>query len=134
MDSPDLQQKLFNFIKTRVDPGVSPVDEIASLLNISTDSAYRRIRGEKQVSFEELILICTKYKVSLDQLLGIQTGAFSFTGNLLNEKTHRYDDHLKSMMHVMAYFSSTPVKEYYYMCKDVHIFHHWQSRGFATFK
>jgi hypothetical protein len=134
MNSPEVQQKLFNVIKARMEGVVSQVDEIASVLDISTDSAYRRMRGEKQVSFEELITLCTKYRVSVDQILGIQTGTFSFMGELLNEKTHRYEDFLKGMMQRMGHFASTPKKQFYYLCKDVPMFHHWQCRPFATFK
>ncbi len=134
MENKDLQQKLFQFIKSRMASDAAPAEEIAGLLNISTDSAYRRMRGEKQVSFEELVKLCTHYRVSLDQLLNIQTGAFIFQGNLLHEKTHRYDAYLAGMMHTMAYFASTPQKEYYYLCKDMPIFYHWQFRELATFK
>ncbi len=134
MDSPDLQQKLFQSIKTRMPADASVADEIAGLLNISSDSAYRRMRGEKQLTFEELVKLCTNYKISLDQLMNIQTGAFLFQGNLLNEKNHRYDAYLTGMMHTMAYFTSTEQKEIYYLCKDVPLFHHWQVREFAAFK
>ena len=134
MSGTDLQQQFFRFIKSRMKEDDSAADEIAALLNISADSAYRRIRGEKQVSFEELVTLCTHYKVSLDQLLNIQTGAFVFQGNLLNPKTHRYDDYLKGIMHSMAYFASSKEREYYYLCKDVPLFHHWTCREIATFK
>ncbi len=134
MNSSDLQIKLFQFIKSKMNDGESAPDKIAALLDTSTDSAYRRMRGEKQLSFEELVKLCTEYKVSLDQVLEIQTGSFQFSGNLLDEKGYRYDDYLKGMMHTMAYFSSTEKKEFYFLCKDIPIFYHWQYREFACFK
>ena len=134
MSASDQQVKLFNFIKSKINDGESAPDKIAELLDISTDSAYRRMRGEKQVSFDELIKLCTAYKLSLDQLLDLQTGSFLFTGNLLDEKKYRYDEYLKSMLHTMTYFSSTEKKEFYFLCKDVPIFYHWHFRAFATFK
>ncbi len=45
-----LQINLFNHIKSVMPSNLSFVDEIADVLDISNDSAYRRIRGEKQVS------------------------------------------------------------------------------------
>ena len=45
MDKLALQQQLFSQIKNRVAEHVSAVDEIAGLLEISADSAYRRMRG-----------------------------------------------------------------------------------------
>lgn len=134
MGTPDLQVKLFQFIKSKMDDTVNPAEEIAALLDISTDSAYRRFRGEKQLSFEELAKLCSAYKVSVDQVLDIQTGSFQFSGNLLNEKDYNYNDYLKVMMHNMAYFSSTEKKEFYFLSKDIPIFYHWQSRELACFK
>ena len=45
MDSTGAQQVFFNHIKGMLPPHISFVDEIAEELNISNDSAYRRIRG-----------------------------------------------------------------------------------------
>ena len=130
----EIQQQLFQAIKSRLASDASVSDEIAALLNISTDSAYRRMRGEKQITFEELHKIATHYRISLDQLMNIQTGGFMFQGNLLNPKTHRYDAYLTGMMHNIAYFNSFKKKEFYYLCKDTPIFHYYNSREIAAFK
>jgi hypothetical protein len=134
MSSKELQQQLFQNIKSRIKEDVSAADEIAALLDVSSDSAYQRIRGEKQISLEELVKLCTHYKISLDQLLNIKTGSFVFQGNLMNPVSHRYDAYLKGMMHTIAYFASSKEKQFYYLCKDVPIFYHWTCREFATFK
>ncbi len=134
MDISSIQVKLFQFIRTRMEDSNSAAEEIASLLGISSDSAYRRIRGEKQLSFEELIRLCSQYKISIDQLLGMNNDSFGFTGNLLDEKEYRYDEYLKGMKQTMSFFSSTPKKEFYFLCKDIPIFYHWHSREFACFK
>lgn len=71
MDTETLQQKLFAEIKRKAVNTSSVVDEIAGLLQISTGSAYRRLRGEKVISIDELYKLCTYYKISLDGLLNI---------------------------------------------------------------
>ena len=55
MDINDIQQKLFQTIKSRISADGSLAEEVATLLDISTDSAYRRMRSEKQITFERLI-------------------------------------------------------------------------------
>jgi len=50
----ELQSLLFQQIKEKTHPHLSLVDEISELLEISYDSAYRRIRGEKALSMGEL--------------------------------------------------------------------------------
>jgi hypothetical protein len=134
MNINEIQQQLFQFIKTKLPAEASVADEVARLLNISSDSAYRRMRGEKLITFEELYTLATHFKISLDQLMNIQTGAFLFQGNLLNPKTYRYDAYLTGMMHNMAYLTSFKEKEFFYLCKDTPIFHYFNVRDLAAFK
>ena len=56
-----IQVSFLNMVKEKTDPHVSFVDELADLLSISKDSAYRRLRGETLLSFEEISLISDKY-------------------------------------------------------------------------
>ena len=134
MNVTETQQQLFQLIKSKLPAEASVADELSKLLGISSDSAYRRMRGEKEVTFEELYKIATHYKISLDQLMNINTGSFLFQGNLLNPKTHRYDAYLTGMMHNLAYFNSFKKKESYYLCKDTPIFHWFTNRDIAAFK
>ena len=134
MNVNEIQQQLFQFIKTRLPAEASVADEVAKLLNISSDSAYRRMRGEKLISFEELHQLCTTYRISLDQLMNIQTGGFSFQGNIVNPKTFGFDQYLTGMLHTLAYFNSFKEKELYHSCKDMPIFHHFHVREVAAFK
>ena len=66
----DIQIRLIRLIRDQLPAHVSLVDEIADLLEISTDSAYRRIRGEKPLSLHELQKLAGTYQISLDDLLG----------------------------------------------------------------
>jgi len=134
MNATEIQQQLFVSIKSKIPDHISAPDEIAKMLDVSVDSVYRRIRGEKQITLDELHKLCTHYNISLDQLMGIQTGAFLFQGNLLNSQTFRWDAYLTGMMHQMAYFNSFKEKEFYYLSKDIPVFHHFHSRDFAYFK
>ncbi len=134
MESGDLQQMIFNIVKSKIGPQMSAAEEIAKVLNISTDSAYRRMRNEKNISLDELYKLCTYYHISLDQLMNIQSGAFLFYGNLVDSKTFRFDAYLKSVIKDLNYFNSFREKAMYYLCKDMPIFHHFHFREIAAFK
>ena len=134
MDVNEIQQQLFQFIKTKLPAETSVADEVAKLLDISSDSAYRRMRGEKAITLDELYKIATHYKISVDQLMNIDTGGFLFQGNLLNSKTFRFDAYLNNMMHTLAYFNSFKKKEFFYLCKETPIFHYFNVRELAAFK
>lgn len=82
MDPSNVQVLFFQHLRTLLLPHLSMVDEVAELLNISIDSAYRRIRGEKNIDLAEAHLLCSHYKISMDQLLHLKSDAFVFNGKL----------------------------------------------------
>jgi hypothetical protein len=133
MNASELQQELFRVIKSNIPPHVSATEEIAKVLDVSVDSVYRRMRGEKTISLDELNTLCSHFKISLDQLMNIQTGAFSFQGNFVNNKTFRFSDYLKAMIRDLSYMNSFQNKEIFYLSKDVNIFAHY-FREIAAFK
>jgi len=134
MNINEIQQQLFQIIKNKIPSEASAPDEVAKLLNISSDSAYRRMRNEKQLSFEELYVLASHFKISLDQLMNISTSGILFQGNIVNEKTYGFDQYLTGMLHTMAYFNSFKNKELYLSCKDMPIFNHFLVREVAAFK
>ena len=134
MGESELQQQLFLTIKSRLATDASVAEEVAALLEISTDSAYRRMRGEKAVTFDELYKIATHYRISLDQLMNINTGAILFLGNYLDKKTFRFEEYMNSLLQNLTYMNSFKEKEFYYSCKDMPIFHHYILREIAAFK
>jgi len=82
MENNQLQVMFFQYIKSKLPSHLSLVDALADLLEISNDSAYRRIRGEKVISLEEIAKIASHFKLSVDQLLSLKTSdAKIFSGN-----------------------------------------------------
>jgi hypothetical protein len=129
-----IQQELFKAVKTKIPEHLSAADEIGNILGISADSAYRRMRGEKPVTLDELHKICTHFKISVDQLMNIQTDAFLFFGKNVNPKNFNFNEYLESVMGHMTFMQNFKSKELYYLCKDIPIFHHFQVRELAAFK
>lgn len=134
MSESEIQQQLFQAVKSRLATDASVADEIAALLEISTDSAYRRMRGEKSVTFDELYKIATHYRISLDQLMNINSGAILFQGQYIDKNNFRFEEYMTSILHNMTYMNSFKEKEFYWSCKDMLIFHHYVFREIAAFK
>src|SRR2546423_559557 len=134
MDSSEIQQELFKQIKRNIPENLSATEEIARILDVSPDSVYRRMRGEKTISLDEVQRLCAHYKISLDQLIGLETNAFIFEGNLLSSKTFNFEAWVTSIMQQMAYMNSFKKKEFYYICKDIPFFHHYYFKEIAAFK
>src|ERR1700676_3558301 len=95
MDGNQTQQLFFNHIKSMLPAHLSFVDEVAELLDISNDSAYRRIRGEKPIGLDEIQVLCNKYHVSLDQLLQIQANSVIFSYDKVDPVSFNFNNYLQ---------------------------------------
>jgi len=129
-----IQQELFNLIKSNAAPDLSIIEEISRVLNISTDRVYRRVRGEKEISVDELQALCTHYNISVDRLLNLQPDGFLFQGKFLDESTFSFDKYVDSMVQNLTYFNKFQQKEFHAVLKDIHFFYHFQFREIVAFK
>ena len=134
MNTTALQVQFFQYLKTKLPQGASMAEEVAAALDISTDSAYRRIRGEKPVMFEELHTLCTRYGLSLDTLLNLQSDTIAFQGKFVDPVSFRFDEYLAAVGQQVKYMASFKEREMYYLCKDIPLFHHYQYKELAAFK
>ena len=134
MDSVELQQVFFQRIKSLVPANISVVDDIAGLLNISNDSAYRRIRGDKALSFEEIQKLSRHYHISLDQMMNLDSNSIVFFGNPVEPDNFSYENYLKEMLFGMQAINASKQKLLYYEAKDMPIFYYFQFAELAAFK
>lgn len=134
MESTNIQVSFFNHIKSILPPHLSFVDEVAELLNISNDSAYRRIRGEKPITLDEVERLSSHFKISLDQFLHLQTDSFIFSGNLADSKNFVFEKWMEAILGQMKYMNSFTEKHLYYLTKDLPFYQPFQIPELAAFK
>ena len=134
MHMENLQQRFFHQIKNILPAHISLVDEVATLLKISNDSAYRRIRNEKPISFEEIKILSSHFKISVDQLLTTQTNTGIFTGQYITPETFDFTMYLEKTYKFLEMISGFKDKEMYYYCKDFPLFYYYAFPELAAFK
>lgn len=134
MQPDQLQKLLIKQIKQQLPANVSFAEEIAQVLNISTDSAYRRIRAEKPLTIDEVQVLCTRYRVSLDKLMNIDSGSVLFAGNYISPDKFSFGEYLEGILRNMKAINSASQKMMWYEGKDMPIFHFFQYREMAAFK
>jgi len=117
METHEVQQQLFGYLKENLPPHLSVVDELCDLLDLSADSVYRRIRGEKPITLSELKRICEHYHLSLDQMLQLQNESVLFDAPGMNGATEEFVDYMKAMLAEFKYFTSFKTKEIQFLCK-----------------
>jgi len=130
----DLQKELFVSIKNALPSHISLVDAVADLLNISYDSVYRRIRGEKPISLNELKILCEHFHLSLDQILQFKNESVIFNAPEINGPDPDFRVYLKGVLKQMKYFNSFEKREMLYQCKDVPIFYFYLFPEIGAFK
>jgi plasmid maintenance system antidote protein VapI len=130
----NLQLVLFQQIKTKISENLSFVHEIAELLEISYDSAYRRIRGEKALSLEELVKLSRKFDLSIDALLSLRGKNVVFRNYSLEATTFKIKDWLTIIQADMWLIHQARNKEIIYAAKDPPIFHYFHFPELAAFK
>ena len=59
VNAAELQTAFLKQIKNQLPSHLALVDAIAEQLNLSNDSAYRRIRGEKHLTFDEIQILAS---------------------------------------------------------------------------
>lgn len=119
----DIQIRLIRMIRNQLPDHVSMVDEIADLLEISNDSAYRRIRGEKALSLYELQKLAAKFQISLDDLIGNPTNSVTFTTSFLEETSYTFIDWLKGVLKFAQDTSMVNDAEVIFILNELNIYH-----------
>ncbi len=130
----DIQQQLFQMIRDQVPDHVSLVDEVADILEISNDSAYRRIRGEKPISLHEVQKLAKTFNLSVDDLTGSRFDTVSFKAAFLDESNYSFDDWLKNLLQFTIEAGSTEESEVIFILNELNIFHIIQFPEICAFK
>ena len=133
---PDYQSQefLFQRIKELLPPHASLVDSVANILHVSSDSAYRRIRGETPLVLDEARELCQYFKLSLDQILNVKGGATLFQNVRIHTNNYNYEKYLRGLIQLVEYAGSFIHKEIIYQTKDMAVFHNFYYRPLTAFR
>lgn len=128
------QIHFFQQIKNNLPAMYSFVDEIADVLQVSNDSAYRRIRGETALSLDEAKMLCQHFKISLDSFFGNGEDTVTFVYKRLDNQEITFENYLASILMDVKSIEKFENKEIIYAAKDIPIFHHFAFPELAAFK
>jgi len=134
MDRANLQVQFFNQLKLSLPAHPSLVDLVADALNISHDSVYRRIRGEKLLEFDEIQKLCLRFNFSFDQFISIESHTFIFWGTLPSEQGFIFRNWLEDMYKHFEFIAGFKDKHFYWFVRDFPVFIHFQIPELASFK
>ncbi len=120
----EIQKNFFEILKSKLPAHIRLVDEVSETLKISVDSAYRRIRGEKELTLSELSFLCERFDISMDSVLNHQSNNIIFHQLCLNKNDmNNYYSYVKQISERLEIVASSKTKEIYYVAEDIPIFH-----------
>ncbi len=129
------KQNLFlKRIEDLLGASTSLVYELSDQLKISTDSAYRRIRGETLLSIDEIIILCDHFNVSFDAFSRAETDLVTFAYKSLENKQGNLLEYLQSIYTDLSKIKAFPDSHVIYACQDIPVFYHYNHTDIAAFK
>ncbi|SDA42025.1 hypothetical protein SAMN03080617_00338 [Algoriphagus alkaliphilus] len=132
--SSTIQAQFFQSFKSAIPSYASLVDEVAETLDVSMDSAYRRIRGEKLLDFEELRILCQRFNISLDKFFSLNSDSIMFQGKTNSYKEDSFMEWMEDVLAQLNLVNSFSHKHVYFLVKDMPPFHHYYHPALAGFK
>lgn len=128
------QDYLFQRIKEMLPLQISMVDAVSDILHISSDSAYRRIRGETPLILEEAKQLCDHFHLSLDELLSLKSGFTLFQTERIHYKNYTFESYLNGILQQMKQVNNFMRKEVIYLTKDIPLFHNFSQEPLFAFR
>ena len=119
------QIRLFEVIKQKISDRQRLADVIEELLGMSSDSAYRRIRGETELTISELKKICDKFSLSMDEILNYKSnqGALFRYDPVNLMETDVYINRAKRIADSLNNIKSASEKEIIYTARTIPLYH-----------
>ncbi len=129
------QTILMQRLKQALPSNISLADELADLLQISNDSAYRRMRGETALSIEEIASICKYFKLSFDSFIDNNDDAVvNFTYHRLSSHANSFRDYLNNIKTDLEKIAKFDEKQIIFAAEDIPVFHHFAYPELSAFK
>ncbi|MFH0893014.1 MAG: hypothetical protein V2A54_01150 [Bacteroidota bacterium] len=121
-------------IKSRIPASSSLVAELSSILNITTDRAYRRIRGETVLNMDEIIALCSRFHLSFDSVMSQYSGNISFRYSRMSSTEEEFRAYLEEMLAGLIQLRKAENAKVTYTAEDIPIFYHFGYPAIAAFK
>jgi hypothetical protein len=133
----DAQKRLFDIIKSLIPESHRLADVIGDLLNVSADAAYRRIRGEKGLTFLEAQKLCGHFHLSMDDLLKMepsgQTAMFHYVSVDMSDPAS-YLRYIERLLNTLTALKQVEDRELFFTAQDIPFYHFLNHTELLFFK
>ena len=126
------EERLFNFIRKKVPNSVSFVDEIAQVLGVNYDAAYRRITGKTTLGLNDVLKLMNAYNFSVDEIFTDKKDFIRVTKAEGVNSVDKLGDYFNIAISELQTISKFQNSEIYYSAKDLPVY--YSEGAFRKFK
>lgn len=129
-----MQEQFFLILKRMQNEQFNMAQELSDVLEISMDSAYRRMRCETPLSLDETVKICLHFQVPLEALNNQIPDVVTFQFNKLAPSRESFRDYISHLAEQLKYIQQGKNPHIIYAAEDIPVFHHFGFENLAKFK
>ena len=127
---------LFEILKANIPEHYRLADMIEELLSVSAGAAYRRISGEKPLTFPELVKICRHFNLSVDKIINqsSEQGALFHYATIDINDMSGYMQYMNGVLEFLTRLKSAPQNELLFTAVDIPFYHFLKFPELTFFK
>lgn len=136
MDALMLQTRLFQQIERLIGENTKLLDIVAQTLNVSPNTAYKRIKGITPLNLDDIIKLSQEFNISLDNLILNVEDNVVFQFPALKGQPKSYAEYLLPIFQLSELIEQFPNAPFtlYYATNEIPIFHYFSFKELNFFK
>lgn len=113
------QKRFIEILKAQIPANISLANEISSLLNVSLDSAYRRLRAETDISLDEAVHLCHHFDIPLEALNDQIPNVVTFKFNRIMKDIPGFVNYWESLLKDLQSVARFEDKKVFFAAEDI---------------
>lgn len=128
------QEKFIALLKKIAPANINLANEIVSVLDLSLDAVYRRLRNETSLSLDETVALCNHFSIPLESLNEEIPNVVTFKINKLSSNPDSFLAYLQTLRADMQWMLKAEVCSLTYAAEDLPVFYNFYYPALARFK
>lgn len=129
-----IQNNFISKFKEVLPTSVGLAEELADVLGVSIDSAYRRIRGETELTIEEVYKLTKKYAISVDEVFSNRSDTVTFSYTKLIDSAQNLENYFNRISTHLKLITQFDNKKLHYVAEETPLFYSFFTKKNAEFK
>jgi hypothetical protein len=128
------QSKFVDYLKTIVPENTVLAENIAEIIDSSADAAYRRLRLQTSFTMDEMMAICTHYKIDPKAISSYSSNAVVFQYTSMYKDENAVMTWVNNLYNNFLKVNQLDNRHTYYAAEEIPVFHYFKYKELTAFK